>query len=597
MSQETCAFNLDSERDMTHDYRCKDIKYAYIADANNGNYTNGLIQFNSTSMFGSEVSTPFEISQAYVQIPFQWSALITNGTWNDATNLQPDNINAVCCKGYHHLIHQSWAQFGQVNVNNSATQYWNLYMNENFKKQTQEELLKDGEITNFHLDNAASYNYNSAIGEFNNNTMGGLLPAIPANISTLIGNLMTGNIPENDAIAKRNATFIDSISPLGSALASGASTFGNVFQPYFVNATGTLTWYDMATIRLADLLPFFKECPSVSKLDGFSLKIQTNLASSNTWTVSYNLASALTGAQYALPNGITTTQSVGTCPFMISSIFHPAGSGAGNTGGSNAVAKFTSQTLGTVKISCQIGWGAGANAPSFPCRIYIPAVTYSGDTLTSILRNPEMKLLCNDMYLDTTIQGVQGQYQVSRPIPIALSRPRKIYILPFLSTQNVCATGTTTLAPLTAALNMISPLVSPLSSAPTTTSKCTLRNFNIMIGGKSLFPVEMQSYNNHFYENSAYPLMSQENGNAVKSLYKSGAIKKSDFFKCYNTYVVDLKRVEFIAEDDPLKSLVVNWFVDAPQAVKYDFYLLLEYEKEFTINRFSGIVVKNSNYD
>ncbi|MBY0378772.1 MAG: hypothetical protein K2P99_00045, partial [Burkholderiales bacterium] len=173
MSQDTFSYNLSTYNNMSDDYDCVDVKYAYIADANNGNYSNGLIQFNSTSMYGADVSSPFDVAQGYIQIPFFWTATLANGAWTDnGGSLVPDNINAVCCKGYHHLIHQVWANFGACGINNSVVQYWNLYMNENFKRQTQEEVMKDGDIVNFYLDSTGSYMYNSAIGEFNNNTIG-----------------------------------------------------------------------------------------------------------------------------------------------------------------------------------------------------------------------------------------------------------------------------------------------------------------------------------------------------------------------------------------------------------------------------------------
>jgi hypothetical protein len=198
--------------------------------------------------------------------------------------------------------------------------------------------------------------------------------------------------------------------------------------------------------------------------------------------------------------------------------------------------------------------------------------------------------------LDTSITAQAGGTNVNKPIPVNLSRPRKMYIIPFISSSTVLATGTTALAPL-AAGNMVSPYQSPISSAPTTSSKCVIRNLNILIGGKSVFPIEPMIYNNHFYEQNAYPLMAEYAGNSVKSLFKSGIVKKSDFFKCYNTYTFDLKRVEFEEDDNALKAMTIQFFIEGPSTVKYDFFILLEYEKSYTIDRFSGVLLRNTKYD
>ena len=108
----------------------------------------------------------------------------------------------------------------------------------------------------------------------------------------------------------------------------------------------------------------------------------------------------------------------------------------------------------SVKLSSQIGWGQGTQ----PVRIYLPTAQLNPNYTKMILNQPKFKLLYNDFYQDT-ILNIKGGDTASKAFNVNINRPRTLYIIPFLSNQN----------PVTGGF-MTSPFLSPVSSAPNTTS-------------------------------------------------------------------------------------------------------------------------------
>ena len=70
-----------------------------------------------------------------------------------------------------------------------------------------------------------------------------------------------------------------------------------------------------------------------------------------------------------------------------------------------------------------------------------------------ILNQPKFKLLYNDFYQDT-ILNIKGGDTASKAFNVNINRPRTLYIIPFLSNQNIVPGGF-----------MTNPYLSPVSSA------------------------------------------------------------------------------------------------------------------------------------
>lgn len=87
-------------------------------------------------------------------------------------------------------------------------------------------------------------------------------------------------------------------------------------------------------------------------------------------------------------------------------------------------------------------------------------------------------------------------------------------------------------------------------------------------------------------------------GNAQSNPLKSGRISKSDWIKgVYGVYCVDLDNAVEDSDDQVSKSLAVQWIVDAPNTVSYDFYLIVECAYKYSVDVINGSLVTGDVYN
>ena len=182
----------------------------------------------------------------------------------------------------------------------------------------------------------------------------------------------------------------------------------------------------------------------------------------------------------------------------------------------------------------------------------------------------------NDYYVDTDLKIKQNNGTASRLFNTQLTRPRILYIIPFLA-QSV-------------ETNKVYPaaLTSPLSSAPITCSIARLKNFNIQIGGQNIFN-EPQQFNYQFYNNNAMSIMSDINGNSPKGALFSGQISKSMWENGYNVYYVNLEKCSDIISDSTMKAFQLSYSFEGNNPdVFYDMYYIISYQNEVNLDRLTG---------
>jgi hypothetical protein len=333
----------------------------------------------------------------------------------------------------------------------------------------------------------------------------------------------------------------------------------------------------MATIPLSKISDFFEKLPTVASAQGFELRMQTNIGGSNSYAYSASFASNGTNAgnnSAILNNALTTqtiiaSQSIGhTCPFIISPMGHKANTGLSvfPNAGSNIV---------TCTLTSMIGYNGSST--NVPCRIWVPSINYTPNYSKMILSQPSFRILYEDYYVDQILK-IQGGAQVSRLFNVQLSRPRVMYIIPFFASSSMAN-------PVN-----LSPYQQCLSSAPNTCSPCRLSNLQVQIGGQNIF-VEPQAYNFHFYNNQILSLLGEKyNGNSLKSRFMGGQIKKSDWEKAYGVYAFNLQKVNGETEDNLMKSFQIQFKVDTPNTLFYDFIILVTYQSELYCDRATGVI-------
>ena len=328
-------------------------------------------------------------------------------------------------------------------------------------------------------------------------------------------------------------------------------------------------------IPLSELHDFFKQLPSVASSSGFELRLQSNLSRENSYTVGFTAQVAPLALTPVIPSSVTSPQIVvHACPFMISNPTIDGSSGlrianAAITAGAGITVKACigwSNTTG--QLITQFGGSAGN-----PCRIFLPAINYNNNYIKDIVQNPQYSLKHMDYYVDMD-EGKLQNSQVSRLFSVQSSRVRNLYIIPFLSSST-----------------FPSPFNSPISSAPITCTPCRLKNFNIQIRGQNKF-TEPQNFNYQFYYNNALSIMSDINGNSLKSKFFSGQITKSMWENGYNVYTINLQKYTDEITDSLMKSFQLIYQIEnnTGTKLKYDLYYMITYQSELNLDRSTGTI-------
>ena len=572
-------FQVDLEPN-ENTYCTQDIQWQYINDNNQNNYSNGYINWTNLNLGTGAVDKMYSFSNAYITIPYS-IVLYGDSTIFKFKAGDPANANAACLKSSACIVDWVSAKFDGAQLTRSS--YHNhLMMNEKIKTYNTDKFKIYGDILGHAWDNGHSIDYlQTGVGEINNNILNltninifGLDPSNMTNTAHL-QRCMKNNID----ISKKNNSSLNTFLCKDDASAS-TSLRDNEHQNALVfSDINTLVFQGVATIPLSQLHPVFEKMPTISSVQGFELRLQCNMARENTYSMTYPVMAADL-ATVSIPTSVSTIQSIGKCcPVMISSP-----SGTGITGmrinGAQAV-------NGVLNVKCMIGWNVDINGVGFkgttgpPCRIHLPTLSFTSDYLKDIANAPQYSLKYNDYYVDTELNVKQGS-SPSRLFNTNLTRPRILYIFPFLSQSNYIDA--------TPANNRVYPssLTSPLSSSPITVCPARLRNFNIQIGGQNIFS-EPQQFNYNFYNSNAMSIISDINGNSPKSALFSGQISKSQWENGYNVYYVNLEKVSDIITDSTMKAFQLTYTVEGNNDfVLYDMYYIISYENELNLDRLTG---------
>jgi len=492
--EDAIKHNFDHDLDsMENDYATNDIQYIYA---------NGWVNFTNLQMVGSSPDKFFDWSQAYVVIPY--TIILTTGNCTLAVAAggaaAAENSMSVACKGNHHLINLALIKYNGVSVNRGSY-YVNFYENEKLKMMNDSEYKLYGDMMNLSWDNADSYGFNSAILETNNvikpttSFSSGNVPASFVNTGHLNRILKTNFDCSTANSGSNNSTTTATI--LGNS-----SVADTLLSNMSGNTTAQVTFQYVATIPLSMIHDFYAKLPTIQNATGFELRLQLNIANSNTWTATYPVlasANANDATSINRPSIITSNQSVGhTCPFLLSQASNNFGTGL-------SLRVINVGNTYSVTVASAIGWVAAQNGVNStnPCRIYVPQINYTPSYTKQILANSKFRMLYEDFYADQ-ILNKSGASNVSQLFNAQLARPRTLYLIPFFNSSTA-----------TTPANAVSPYLSPLSSAPNTCSICRLSRVQIQIGAQNIF-VEQQQYNYQFYVNNLLPLLGKINGNSMK---------------------------------------------------------------------------------
>jgi hypothetical protein len=89
--------------------------------------------------------------------------------------------------------------------------------------------------------------------------------------------------------------------------------------------------------------------------------------------------------------------------------------------------------------------------------------------------------------------------------------------------------------------------------------------------------------------------MADINGNSLNSKFFSGQITKSMWENGYNVYSINLEKVQDEITDSLMKSFQLIYQVeDNPGTkLKYDFYYIITYQSELSLDRSTGTITNS----
>ena len=90
--------------------------------------------------------------------------------------------------------------------------------------------------------------------------------------------------------------------------------------------------------------------------------------------------------------------------------------------------------------------------------------------------------------------------------------------------------------------------------------------------------------------------MSDINGNSLKSKFFSGQISKSMWENGYNVYSINLEKVTDEITDSLMKSFQLIYQIEdsnLPNKPKYDFYYIITYQSELSLDRSTGTITNS----
>ena len=327
--------------------------------------------------------------------------------------------------------------------------------------------------------------------------------------------------------------------------------------------TGTVVnYFIIATIPLHILCDLFAKLPLVK---GAYLKITLNLNANCSTTMALNAQ----GTNFV---SVTSSSQNGVVPYMISPVSVAGGSGF--------------NTSGTVPCSnCVLSIGVAKNSFSAitynhptlsSCRLYACLYDLSPSCETMYLSKLPTKVVKYQDFMSFQTLNVAAGGSFSQVLTNGITRVRKLIGIPQISGSfNYAGPGLT-----------ISPLASPFTSSPATSTGQAITNFNVLLSGVQLYN---QNYNysiEHFYQELRK--INSTNGGSTIGM-SSGLLSQTDFENAYRFLTADLSRKPSEAVDNIAKS--VQCIGTNSGLYPIDIFWFVFYEREIEIDIQTGSLI------
>lgn len=573
-------------------------QWNYINDINNGVYSNNglsLVQFDMSSIYNS--SALIDISQAYLAIPISYvsaystaSALVAPvaGSWA-STGLK---------SGYFQLIHGLDLSVGGKQLEQfvpNVNQYVQFKM---LSQMSHDDLKTIGTTIGMgdDIDNPQSLRFaGSAIAQAT-----GTSPTLTFVSGSVGGNGVSNNLPfsaspdfgdqpalgsqftnaYNNGYYSRLRKIIDTTNSnnklFGSASGTSTEFITNATKTsleskayYTVNNTNYATWYDVAIIRLCDVLDSMKSLPLMKKFDGV-LRFYVN-----TGTV----VSSITGTSGQMITSGSQNTFTNTCPLIQSALLSLPAS-ATNIGSGLFIGTPTATSLTLNSSVTGVNLASGTNSHFLnACRIYYPQVQLKPEKLIPYISENRAKKVCWTSVLNNTFANISAGATVSFLVQSGVTAPRGLLVLPYVSGATH---GSITTNGSTANTSVVpfSQLLSPFSDG--LTAPISLINLQVSIGGVNVLQnVLTEGWNDFLQQVNLYEKL------AGSDLGLTCGLINQEFWETYRMYYVDCSRASIPDMASP-RNITLSFTNNSLQAI--DVLVFTEYFREGVVDVETGII-------
>lgn len=502
----------------------------YLLDQNGGNYSNNQIQINASSISNNYVNW----SEAFLTIPIVTSISSSADLPTAGADVGCDFLVGLK-SGFWNIINSMTCQINSkdmLNLTSLINQYISFQAMTEF---TTNDLLLLGDLLGFEPDTSGSVAWSANAGVMNSKTTGSVNMTHRYKVGAsfnegFVKRLLSSGYRQTSSVI---SALID-LNDLNSTLKSYTSGVVEQRKQW---------WFCEAVIRLKDIADLFTQL-------NFPVK---NL--SCIFYINLNQGSARISA--GAGNNVTSNVSLGgsSMPCLVNTDALIAA----NIGGADA----------TVDVFVGVARANSFPGPQTSCRLVYPIYEMNPLKEQEYLANP-VKRVC---YRDVTSYQISGAPTgtINQVISNGIVKPKRLILIPSFS-ANSSVSGVIGYASLT-------------NPSPSTVDPCSLTQININLGGKSLFPNQL-NYDYEFFLEQMLPNTTL--GALETGMLSSGLISKEDWFYNYRYYVFDLSRHRKEIESAPI-SIQFQGNNVSGRALDLNFYI--EYEREFSLNKLTGEVL------
>lgn len=460
--------------------------------------------------------------------------------------------------GFHHLIHSFELQFGNTSVQ-QLTSFTNMFAS--FKMLTsfcEDTYHKFGVLLNFFKDSPRAYSYSDAASTRGKGVSCNSI--LPLAVTAFAASNAYPTLPNEGLLKRLYNTNLPATALTGKVFMSEADLRAQGVSHFKVSGSAAAAVYysqAIATIRLKDISDFIAKL-GLCKGAFIKLTINTNAG----------LVTANVGTSKALsvePSGVVVQG--GTFPVMCTSA-ETESPLAGSIGASGQQIIFG---CGIQKLAIP-GGPVVENSALSSCRLYVPAYTMMPEVEQGFLEaSPVREIVYNDLY-QFTLQKVSGDF--NQLISNGIVGAQYVVVCPIVSASSNGTSGS------------VSPLVSPFTSEPATTSGGSwIDQYNVQVSGSNVYMQNIRySWENFLEEVSSINAL---NGGQSDEM-SSGLISYEDWSTIYKYYVTDVSRGTPMDMSVP-KSIQIQGKVLG--SAELDLFVFVVYKRRISIRTADSAIV------